>query len=80
MWIGHTEKVRLFCEVTGVQQDLVKQIFGTVEEAYPADIRNSNMNSINNTVAVIFTHLQDNYGQLIPHELLERKDIVKKTI
>ena len=25
-------------------------------------------------------HLQDNYGQLMPHELLESEDIVKKMI
>ena len=25
------------------------------------------------------THLKDNYGKIMPHELLERKDIVNKT-
>ena len=34
---------------------------------------------INDTVAGILTHLQENYGQLMPHELLEQEDIVKKT-
>ena len=47
---------------------------------YLADIHNRTTNSINNNVAEVLTRLQDNYIQLIPHELLEREDIVKKTI
>ena len=27
----------------------------------------------------VLIHLKENYSQLMPHELLERKDIVKKT-
>ena len=57
----------------------MKQIFGMAEEAYLADIRNSTTNSINNNVTGVLTHLQDNYGQLMPHELLEQEDIVKNT-
>ena len=49
------------------------------KEAYLVDISNRMKNSINNTVADVITHLQDNYGQLIPHELPESKDIFKKT-
>ena len=36
--------------------------------------------SINDTVAGVLTHIQDNYVQLMPHELLEREYFVKKTI
>ena len=50
------------------------------EEDYLADIRNHMTNSINYTFADVLTRLQDNYGQLIPHEILERKDIVRKAI
>ena len=80
MRIAHTKELRLFREVTGVEQALVQQIVGMVEEAYLAGIRNRTMNSINDTVTGVLTHLQDNYGHLMPHELLEREDIVKKTI
>ena len=80
MWIAHTAEVRLFREVTRVEQDLVQQIMRTVEEAYLADTRNKTTNSINDTVAGVLTHLQDNYGQLMLHELLKREDIVKKAI
>ena len=80
MRVAHTEEVRLFCEVTGLEQALVQKIVGVVEEAYLADICNKTKNCINNTVAGVLTHLQDNYCQLMPHELLEREDIVKKTI
>ena len=51
MWIAHNEEMRLFCEVTGVEQALVKQIVGTVEKAYLAGIRNRTTNLINNTMA-----------------------------
>ena len=78
--IVHTEEVRLFREVTGVEQALVQQIFGTDKEAYLEDIHNRTMNSINDTVVGILKNSQDNYGQLIPHDILEREDIVKKTI
>ena len=44
------------------------------------DIRNRTTKSINDTVAGVLMHLQDNCGQLMPHDLLEREDIVKKTI
>ena len=37
MWISHTKELRLFREVTGVEQDLVQQISDTVQEAYLAD-------------------------------------------
>ena len=72
--------MRLFFEVTGLEQALVQKIVGLFEEAYLADIRNSTKNSINNTVVGVLTHLQDNYIQLMPNDLLKRDDIVKKTI
>ena len=75
MRIAHTKEVHMFREVTGVEQALVQKIVGTVEEVYLADISNRTTNSINNTVAGIIAHLQDNYSQLMPHELLEREDI-----
>ena len=45
-----------------------------------ADIRNRTMNPTNKTVAGVIKHLQDNYGQLMPHKLLEWEDISKKKI
>ena len=69
----------LFREVIGVEQALVQQIVSTVKETNLADICNRTTNSINNTVAGLLTHLQENYGQLILHKLLEQEDIVKKT-
>ena len=80
MRIVHTEEVRLFCEVMGVEQALLQQIVGTVKEIYQADIRNMTTNYINDTVAGVLTHIQDNYGQLMPHKLLEWEEIFKKTI
>ena len=80
MRISHTKEGRLFGEVTVVEQALVQQIVGTVEDIYLADICNRTTKSINDTVTVVLTHLQDKYVQLMPYNLLEREDIVKKTI
>ena len=80
MRIDHTKEVCLFREVTGVEQALVQQIVDTVEEAYLEDIQNRITKSTNSTVAGVLTYIQENYGQLMPHELLEREKIVKKTI
>ena len=46
MPIAHTKEVRMFREVTGVEQSLVQKIVGTVEEAYLADICNRTKNLI----------------------------------
>ena len=79
MWIAYTKEVRLFREVTGTEQALVQQIFGMVEEAYLADNCNRTTDLINDTVAGVLTLLQENYGQLMPHKIMEREDIVRKT-
>ena len=80
MWIAHTEEVRLFCKVTGVEQSIVQIIVGMVDADYLADTYNRETKSINDSVAGVLTHLEENYGQLMPHKLLEREDIVKKII
>ena len=43
------------------------------------DIHNQTTNSINSTLSNVVTHLQEKYGQLMLHKLLESKGIVKKT-
>ena len=80
MRIAHTKEVRLFREVTVVEQAPVQQILGTIEEAYLVDIHNRTTKSINDTVTGVYMNLQYSYGQLMPHDILERADIVKKTI
>ena len=80
MRITHTKVVRLFKEVTGVEQTLVEKIVSTIKETYLKDIRNRTTDSINDTMAGVPKHLKDNYGQLMTHKILEREDIVKKTI
>ena len=72
MQIAHTKEVRLFREVTGVEQAIAQQIVGPVEESFLPDIRNRTTKSINDTVTGLLMHLQENYGQLMPYELLER--------
>ena len=72
MRIMHTEVVRIFCELTGVKQALFQQIITTVEETYIGDIRNRTTNSIYDAMEDVITHIQDNYFQPMPHELLKR--------
>ena len=43
------------------------------------DIHNCTTNCVKNTIVDVITHLQENYSQLMPCELIELKDIVKKT-
>ena len=45
MWIAHTNEVCLFPEVTGVEQDIIQHIVGTVEAADLEDIRIRTKNS-----------------------------------
>ena len=63
----------------GVKQALIQQIVATFNEAYLVDINNQTANSINDNVSDVLTNLQENYGKLMPHELLERENVVKKT-
>ena len=72
MHITHNEALRLFCEVMGVEKSNTNKIITTVDESYLADNHNKTTNSINDTVADVLTHLQENYGQKMPHELLGR--------
>ena len=63
----------------GVKQILVQQIVATVKEDYLADICNFTKISINNTVDGVLTHIQENCGKLMPHKILERKDMGNNT-
>ena len=78
--ITHTKEVCLFCEMKKFKQALIQHIIDTVGEEYLVDIPNYMTNPINNTVDDILNNLQDNYNQVIPHELHERKDIIKNTM
>ena len=70
MRIAHTKEVRLFREVTRVDQSLIQQIIGTVKAAYLEDIYNGTTNSINDIVTGVITQMQGKYGQLMLHKLL----------
>ena len=47
----------------------MQKMFATVKEAHLADICNWATNSIHDTMAEVLNHLQDNYGQLMTHEI-----------
>ena len=73
MHITYTKEVHLFREATGVEQDLIQQIVSTVEGAYLTDIHNSTTNPINNTGADVLTHVQEQYGKLMTHKILDHQ-------
>ena len=80
MRITHTESVLLLCEVTVSEQSLIQQIITTVEENYFTVICNQNDYPINDTMADLLMHPQNNYREIMPQEFLEIKYMVKKTI
>ena len=55
----------------GAEQVLAQQMFSWVQEVYLADNHNHPTNSINNTITNVLTRLQENYGQLMPHDILK---------
>ena len=63
----HTEEVCILPEVTGLEQSLIQKIIIKVEEKYLGDIQNRTTKSVNYNVEDILTHIQDKYGQLMPH-------------
>ena len=67
MHIMHTEEVCILPEVTGLEQSLIQKIIIKVEEKYLGDIQNRTTKSVNYNVEDILTHIQDKYGQLMPH-------------
>ena len=63
-----------------VDQAPFQQIVGIFETSYLVDIRNRTTNSIIDTVAVVLAHLQENYGQLMPHKILKQGNNENKTV
>ena len=79
MRIVHTDEVRLFREVMGLEQSLVQKLSARSRQLNWR-IFETGRHSINDTVVGVLMHMQEKYSQLMLQDLLERDDIVKKTI
>ena len=77
----HTEQLRLFNEVIGVEAALRQQINDAIESSYLKAIRNRHTNAIIMPVSDIFTlHLYPNYGEVDSLKLeVEREKVVQMT-
>ena len=73
----HTEQLRIFNEVLGVEAALRQQINDAVEESYLKAIRNRETNAIIMPVSDIFQlHLYPNYGEMDSFKLEEEREKV----
>ena len=75
----HTEDLRVFCKVMGVDQALIQPIIDPLEKAYIMDIRYRNKKSIKIPIYDLIANIQDTYGKLMPYNILEQEDIGKMT-
>jgi hypothetical protein len=66
---AHSEQIRLFREVQGVEKALIQQIVQAVEAPYLIALRERSSNSLRGTVTQILEHLQTVYGRVSPQML-----------
>ena len=72
----HTERMRSFRKMIGVENALKQQIFSSVEPQYLLALRNSTTGKLNGTIAEIIKHLFQVYRQVIPQTLFEQEQKV----
>ena len=63
---AHSETLRLFNEVQGVEKALIQQIVRPLDAPYLTAIRDRNSNSLTGTVHDILDHLHQVYGRVSP--------------
>ena len=62
----HTEKLRLFREVQGVEKSLKQQLVASVDPTYLSSLQSRTTNALQGTVSDILDHLQEVYGTVSP--------------
>ena len=75
----HTENLRLFCKVHGIEKALVLQIIAAINVEYIDFLRNHTTNSIPGPVHDVLTYLKEIYG-CVTAQLLDEKDTNVHTI
>ena len=72
----HTEALRVFREVTGVERALLQQIVAAIEPQYLSAMRNRQTNSIIAPISDVLEYLQITYGKVMPQMLQDKTDEV----
>ena len=75
----HTESMRLFREVTGVEKALKQQILKALDKEWLLAITDRNTQSLTGTVAQILEHLFETYG-FVSQAMLEKKEEALKNL
>ena len=76
----HTERLRLFREVTGVENALKQQIIAAVEPQYLEAIRNQVTGKLAGSVYEVIRHLFHVYGQVTPQALYGQEQKVHQMV
>ena len=69
----HTENLRLFREVHGVEKALISQIVSAIDAAYIDTLRSRTTNAIPGPVHAVLTYLKETYGR-VTAQLLDDKE------
>jgi hypothetical protein len=76
---AHTEQLRLFKEVTGVEKALIQQMVRAIDPPYLAALRDRASNSLRGTVSQVLEHLNTVYGRVSP-QMLENREQELRTM
>ena len=66
---AHTEALRVFYEVRGVEQALIQQIIAAVDQQYLISLRNRTTGQFTGNVLQILQYLHQTYGRISPGQL-----------
>ena len=75
---AHQEAIRVFREVTGVEQALLQQLVEAVEPQYLLALRNRQSNSITVPLHAVLDHLKTTFGRVTPQMLDDRASEVAR--
>ena len=76
----HTDRLRVFCEMIGVENALKQQIVAAVEPQYLQAMRDPVTGKLTGIIADIIKHLLDIYGRVTPQTLFEQEQKVQQMI
>ena len=66
---AHTEELRIFYEVRGVEQALIQQIIAAIDQQYLISLRNRTTGQFTGSVLQILQFLHQTYGRISPAQL-----------
>ena len=76
----HTERLRIFKEVTGVENAFKQQVVAAVEPQYLEVLCNYTTGRLQGTIAEIIRHLFKVYGKVTPQMLFEHEQKVQQMV